>query len=143
MNLEGYQVINKAFYYFVFIFQLFELGNFSIHIALRNLRPPGTRERKIPRPTSNPLTWLFNFVSCPNYTYEFYSWVAFSVLTQSLPGNSLTYLITFINCIISAAIFSIVGFGQMAIWALGKHKQYKKEFKNYPKGRKAIIPFIL
>ena len=30
----------------------------------------GTRERKIPYPTSNPMTMLFNFVSCPNYTYE-------------------------------------------------------------------------
>ena len=25
----------------IFLFQLCELGNFSIHIALRNLRPPG------------------------------------------------------------------------------------------------------
>ena len=30
----------------------------------------GTREHKIPYPTSNPMTKLFNFVSCPNYTYE-------------------------------------------------------------------------
>ena len=30
----------------------------------------GTKERKIPYPTSNPLTQLFRFVSCPNYTYE-------------------------------------------------------------------------
>ena len=30
----------------------------------------GTRERNIPYPTGNPFTFLFNFVSCPNYTYE-------------------------------------------------------------------------
>ena len=30
----------------------------------------GTKERKIPYPTSNPLTQLFRFVSCPKYTYE-------------------------------------------------------------------------
>ena len=40
-------------------------------------------------------------------------------------------------------MFTVVGFGQMAIWALVKHKQYKKEFKDYPKRRKAIVPFIL
>ena len=30
----------------------------------------GSKERKIPVPTENPLTGLFRFVSCPNYTYE-------------------------------------------------------------------------
>lgn len=43
----------------------------------------------------------------------------------------------------SALIFSLVGFGQMAIWALGKHKNYKKEFADYPRSRKAILPFII
>lgn len=36
-----------------------ELGNFSVHVALRNLRPPGTRVRKIPVADGNPLTSLF------------------------------------------------------------------------------------
>lgn len=108
-------------------FILFELGNFSIHIALRNLRPAGSKVRKIPYPTSNPFTILFNFVSCPNYSYEVYSWVAFSLMTQALP----------------ALIFTGAGFFQMTIWALGKHRNYKKEFSNYPKGRKSIIPFII
>lgn len=31
----------------------------------------------------------------------------------------------------------------MAVWALGKHKLYKKEFADYPRSRKAIIPFVL
>lgn len=108
-------------------FVLCELGNLATHICLRNLRPPGTFERKIPVPDSNPLTKLFNFVSCPNYTYEFGAWASFSVLTQCLP----------------AFIFALAGFAQMSLWALGKHRNYKKEFKNYPKNRKAILPFIL
>jgi very-long-chain enoyl-CoA reductase len=111
----------------LFCFLLCELGNFSIHLALRNLRPPGSKERCIPRATSNPLTALFNFVSCPNYTYEAGAWLSYSVLSQSLP----------------ALLFACVGFGQMALWALGKHKNYKQEFKDYPRGRKAIIPFLL
>lgn len=108
-------------------FILAELGNFSIHIALRNLRPPGTTERKIPKPTANPFTVLFNFVSCPNYTYEIGAWISFSIMTQALP----------------ALLFTAAGGGQMIIWALGKHRNYKKEFANYPRGRKSIIPFVI
>lgn len=108
-------------------FVIAELGNFSIHIALRNLRPPGTTERKIPKPTSNPFTLLFDQVSCPNYTYEIAAWVSFSVMTQCLP----------------ALLFTLAGGGQMIIWALGKHRNYRKEFPNYPRGRKAIIPFVI
>lgn len=111
----------------VAIFALCELGNLSIHLALRDLRPPGTKERRIPVVTSNPFTTLFDYVSCPNYFYEFGSWVGFTVMTATLP----------------AALFTFAGMYQMSIWALGKHRNYKKEFSNYPKQRKAIIPFIL
>ncbi|XP_053653918.1 probable very-long-chain enoyl-CoA reductase art-1 [Cherax quadricarinatus] len=117
---------NLQLYAALAAFLLCEFGNFSIHMALRNLRPPGSKERKIPYPDSNPMTQLFNAVSCPNYTYEFGSWVAFTVMTQCLP----------------AGMFALAGFYQMAVWALGKHRSYKKDFKNYPQ-RKAILPFLL
>lgn len=104
-----------------------ELGNFSIHYLLRNLRPAGSKERKVPRPTKDPLTLMFNLVSCPNYTYEVGGWVAFTIMTQCLP----------------AGLFAIAGFYQMAVWALGKHRAYKKDFPDYPRGRKSIIPFVL
>lgn len=42
-----------------------------------------------------------------------------------------------------AGLFCFAGFYQMAVWALGKHRNYKKEFKSYPRGRKAIIPFLI
>lgn len=45
--------------------------------------------------------------------------------------------------ILSAALFTLAGAYQMTIWALGKHKAYKKEFSQYPKNRKSIIPFVL
>lgn len=106
---------------------LCELGNFSVHIALRNLRPPGTKVRKIPVADGNPLTKLFDLVSCPNYTYEIGSWVSFSIMTSCLP----------------AMLFAIAGAYQMTMWALGKHRNYKKEFKDYPKKRRAIFPFVL
>lgn len=80
--------------------QFCQVGNFSIHVALRNLKPPGehsltrhivflkqptvwgntmfylflpisgSKIKKIPYPTKNPFTWMFWLVSCPNYTYE-------------------------------------------------------------------------
>ncbi|KAF7491486.1 putative very-long-chain enoyl-CoA reductase art-1 [Sarcoptes scabiei] len=109
------------------LFLVNEYGNYSIHIALRDLRPPGTTERKIPMPTKNPFTFLFNYVSCANYAYEWYSWASFAIMTQCLP----------------VAIFTAAGLYQMSIWALGKHRNYKKEFPNYPKKRKAIVPFLL
>ncbi|KAG7203026.1 hypothetical protein KM043_010151 [Ampulex compressa] len=109
------------------IFTLCELGNLSIHLALRNLRPAGTTVRKIPVPTNNPFTILFHSVSCPNYTYEIGSWIGFTIMTSCLP----------------AGLFMLAGAYQMTVWALGKHRAYKKEFSQYPRNRKAIIPFIL
>jgi very-long-chain enoyl-CoA reductase len=118
----------KAQLYFGVIgFLLSEMGNYSIHIALRDLRPAGSKERKIPMPTSNPFTWLFNYVSCPNYSYEVYSWVFFTIFTQCLP----------------VGLFTVAGFYQMAVWALGKHRNYKREFEKYPRRRKAIIPYLI
>jgi len=109
------------------IFALCEIGNYGVHVALRNLRPPGTKERRIPVPTSNSFTKLFDFVSCPNYTYEIGSWIGFTLLTSTL----------------AAALFTIAGGYQMAMWALGKHRNYKKEFPDYPRSRKAIFPLVL
>ncbi|XP_050313881.1 very-long-chain enoyl-CoA reductase [Anthonomus grandis grandis] len=109
------------------LFAVCELGNLSIHILLRDLRPPGTKVRKIPMPNTNPLTKLYNLVSCPNYTYEFGAWLGFTLLTSCVP----------------AGLFALAGLYQMSIWALGKHRNYKKEFSDYPRNRKAILPFIL
>nr|KAF6482341.1 trans-2,3-enoyl-CoA reductase [Molossus molossus] len=109
------------------IFVICQLGNFSIHMALRDLRPAGSKTRKIPYPTKNPFTWLFLLVSCPNYTYEMGSWIGFAIMTQCLP----------------VALFSLAGFIQMTIWAKGKHRSYLKEFRDYPPLRMPIIPFLL
>ncbi len=105
------------------IFVLCEIGNLICHLMLSNMRPKeGSQDRNIPK------GFLFNFVACPNYTFEVMSWVGFSIMTQ-IPFSYL---------------FTLVGFVQMADWAMKKHKGYKKQFdKEYTKlGRKAIIPFI-
>lgn len=47
------------------IFALSELGNLTCHVMLRNLRPAeGSKQRPIPS------GFLFDLVSCPNYTFE-------------------------------------------------------------------------
>ena len=108
-------------------FLLCELGNFSVHWALRCLRPAGSKVRRIPFPTGNPFTQLFSVVSCPNYTYEISAWICFSVMTQCIP----------------AGLFTLAGAYQMTIWALGKHRNYRKEFEKYPRSRRAIFPFFV
>merc|ERR1711892_600730 len=113
-------------YLFFGLFLLCELGNFTIHVLLRNLRPAGSKERKIPYPNSNPLSQMQGLVSCPNYTYEIGAWISFSIMTSCLP----------------VGLFTLAGAYQMILWAQGKHKNYRKEFKDYPR-RKAIIPFLL
>lgn len=109
------------------LFLVSELLNLKCHIDLRNLRPEGTRIRKVPHGI------LFNLVSCPNYMFEVLSWVGFTLASQS----------------VAAAAFTLVGAAQMTLWAIQKHKRYRKEFDGkdgreaYPKGRRAIVPFIL
>uniref|UniRef100_A0A8B9JDD4 Trans-2,3-enoyl-CoA reductase-like 2b n=1 Tax=Astyanax mexicanus TaxID=7994 RepID=A0A8B9JDD4_ASTMX len=94
------------------------------HIFLGGL---GSKPTQIPNPTNNPFTWLFFFVSCPNYTYEVCAWLSFTVMTQCVP----------------VGVFTFIGFVQMTIWAREKHRTYVKECKDYPELRSAIIPLFL
>ena len=92
------------------------MGNFSIHWLLRNLRPAGSKERKVPRPTKDPLTGLFNLVSCPNYTYEVGGWLAFTAMTQCIPGTAtsprrLLFLFLFFLGRFGSVWFGLVWFG--------------------------------
>ncbi|KAJ2577220.1 3-oxo-5a-steroid 4- dehydrogenase [Coemansia sp. RSA 1807] len=105
---------------FTGIYLFAEFSNLSTHITLRNLRPPGTRVRRIPR------GYGFDMVSCPNYLFEIIVWVVIMAMTRNL----------------SAVLFVVVSSVQMYFWALKKHKQYRREFPDYPKSRRAIFPFI-
>lgn len=52
-------------------------------------------------------------------------------------------ILTDFSYFVTAGLFALAGLYQMTVWAIGKHKLYKKEFPNYPKGRKAILPFLI
>ncbi|KCV71628.1 hypothetical protein H696_01047 [Fonticula alba] len=97
-----------------------QLSNLYAHVTLRNLRPPGTRDRRIP------YGFGFNLVSCPNYLFEILGWVAVSLMTRTW----------------SCMLFTVVGAAQMSEWANTKHKRYRADFPNYPRERRRLFPFI-
>ncbi|XP_067309209.1 trans-2,3-enoyl-CoA reductase-like 2b [Pseudorasbora parva] len=108
------------------MFLVCEFGNLSVHLILNRISCNGSRPTEIPYPTKNPFTWLFFFVSCPNYTYEVGSWISFTVMTQCVP----------------VGVFAFLGLIQMTIWAREKHKTYGQQFEDYPDLRTAIIPLF-
>ncbi|KAG1674397.1 hypothetical protein FOA52_012924 [Chlamydomonas sp. UWO 241] len=83
-----------------------QLSNLYCHIILSNLRAPGDKGYMIPR------GFLFNYITCANYSAEIWGWALFSVATQCLP----------------AGLFMLAGAGQMAVWAQAKHARLKKLF---------------
>ena len=101
------------------LFVLCELGNFYSHYQLRNLRAPGTRERR------NPRGFMFELTSCANYTFEVFAWLVFSIMV----GTLTSYL------------FLLVSTLQIAAWSIKKHKLLNAEFGKVP-GRKILFPFI-
>ncbi|SBS91783.1 3-oxo-5-alpha-steroid 4-dehydrogenase, putative [Plasmodium ovale curtisi] len=144
-NFESKPVIVYAVF---FVLLILEFLNLKCHLILRNLRPRGTKNRGIPH------GYGFNYISCANYFYESLIWIIFSLITNTLTGkgdNNTHGIIA--ESVITGVHASdirtdtrrchVVAITQMAIWALKKHSNYKKEFPNYPKNRKAIFPFIL
>lgn len=75
-----------------------------------------------------PRGFLFDYISCPNYFGEMIEWVGFALICQTL----------------SAWIFAFGTFSNLFPRALEYHKWYHKKFPGeYPKERKAIIPYII
>jgi very-long-chain enoyl-CoA reductase len=105
---------------------LCQLSNYRCHVILANLRPGGTGAYVVPR------GFLFDYITCPNYTSEILGWVSFAVATQAAP----------------AAAFALVGAAQMAAWAAGKHARLRKTFdgrdgrEKYPKRWIMLPPFF-
>ena len=72
---------------FALIFTVFEFLNLMCHITLANLRPPGSKERFIPR------GWGFGLVACANYFYESMAWLTFAIFSQ-VAGAYLFWLVS-------------------------------------------------
>ena len=103
-----------------------QAANLYCHVALTRLRKPGETSYKIPR------GFLFDQITCPNYTAEILGWFFFNVGTGSLMGY----------------LFMLAGAYQMYVWAVGKHKRLLKMFDGkegrakYPRRYVIMPPFI-
>ncbi|XP_011624082.1 very-long-chain enoyl-CoA reductase [Amborella trichopoda] len=106
---------------------LCQVANFYCHILLRNLRgPSGEGGYQIPQ------GFLFNLVTCANYTTEIYQWLGFNIATQTVAGY----------------VFLVVAASIMTNWALAKHRRLKKIFDGkegkpkYPRRWMILPPFL-
>ncbi|XP_026211760.1 3-oxo-5-alpha-steroid 4-dehydrogenase 2b [Anabas testudineus] len=102
---------------------LFYVGmvvNIHSDYILRNLRKPGEAIYMIPT------GGLFKYVSGANYLGEIVEWFGYALATWSLPA-------------LAFAVFSLCFIGPRAYY---HHRFYQEKFKDYPKLRKALIPFI-
>ncbi|KAJ8631716.1 hypothetical protein MRB53_025039 [Persea americana] len=104
-----------------------QISNFYCHLLLRNLRGPGGNGGyQIPH------GFLFNVVTCANYTTEIYQWVGFNIATQTVAGY----------------VFLVVAALIMSNWALAKHHRLKKLFDGkegkpkYPRRWVILPPFL-
>ena len=98
------------------------LLNYQADGILRVLRSgkPGEPRYKIPR------GGLFELVSGANYAAEIYEWIGFAVAAWSLPAFTFAAF-TFLNT---------------APRGYKHHLWYLEKFDDYPKDRKAVIPFL-
>jgi 3-oxo-5-alpha-steroid 4-dehydrogenase 1 len=88
---------------------------------LIKLRPISGNGYKIP------YGGLFKYVSCPNFLGEIISWTGFALVAFNLAA-------------LSFLIWTIVN---LTTRALDHHRWYNKEFPEYNKERRALIPYLL
>jgi 3-oxo-5-alpha-steroid 4-dehydrogenase 1 len=96
------------------------LSSESIVRRLRDPKHPGTDYRI-------PYGGGYRFVSSPQYLGELIAWAGFALLTWGLPGVMIF--------LISAA--------NLVPRALATHRWYLEKFPDYPKDRKALIPYVV
>ncbi|CAM4726064.1 unnamed protein product [Leuciscus chuanchicus] len=91
----------------------------SDHI-LRSLRKPGEISYKIPR------GGLFEYVSGANFFGEIVQWLGYAVATRSLPTFAFAF---FTTCFIGPRAYH-------------HNRYYHEKFKDFPRSRRSLIPFI-
>ncbi|MCA9654976.1 MAG: DUF1295 domain-containing protein [Myxococcales bacterium] len=90
-------------------------------IQLRRLRKPGETGYSIPR------GGLYEEVSCPNYFGELVQWVGWAMLTWSPAGMA----------------FAAFTAANLVPRAVSHHRWYQRTFPDYPRRRRAVIPYLL
>ncbi len=69
---------------------------------------------------------LHRYVASPNYFAEIIEWIGWAIATWSLPG----------------ALFAFYTFCNLAPRAGAHHAWYQRTFPEYPRQRKALIPYV-
>ncbi|MDN4596188.1 methyltransferase [Leifsonia virtsii] len=69
----------------------------------------------------------FRYVSSPNYLGEIVEWTGWAVATWSLAGAS----------------FALYTIANLAPRAVANHRWYRETFPEYPRDRRALLPFVL
>lgn len=129
--LMGYYFIHFAKYDINWLYSLkFIIGiilffcgvliNWKADNILIHLRKPDEVDYKIPQ------GWLFTYISCPNMLGELIEWAGFAILCWNMP----------------AVAFFIWSAANLIPRAMAHHRWYNKQFIEYPKERKAIIPLF-
>ena len=88
---------------------------------LLNLRKPGESGYKIP------YGGFYRWLSSPNYFGEIIEWVGFALAASTVP----------------AWIFAWFTATNLVPRAFSNHQWYREHFSDYPKSRRAIIPFVI
>jgi 3-oxo-5-alpha-steroid 4-dehydrogenase 1 len=94
--------------------------NLHSDALLRGLRRPGETGYRIP------VGGAFEFVSAANYCGEIVEWAGFALACRSLP----------------AAAFAAFTFANLAPRGAAHHAWYIKRFEDYPRRRRAVLPFV-
>ncbi|XP_022719952.1 very-long-chain enoyl-CoA reductase-like [Durio zibethinus] len=95
-------------------------GNFYHHYLLSKLRSKGAKEYKIPK------GGLFDIVICPHYLFEVLVFWGFAFISQTLYSFS---------CSLGTSFYLLGRSYATRRWYLSK-------FEDFPKGVKAMIPFV-
>ena len=94
--------------------------NLHADTVLIHLRKPGETGYKIPQ------GGMYRFISSPNYFGEIVEWCGWAILTWSVGGFAF-------------AIYTMANLGPRAF---SNHAWYLEKFDDYPKERRALLPFL-
>ncbi len=94
--------------------------NLHSDTVLLRLRKPGETGYKIPK------GGMFRFVSCPNLLGEVVEWIGFGLMGWNIATFS----------------FAVWTAANVLPRAIDHHRWYLDKFPDYPKERKAVVPFL-
>lgn len=88
-----------------------------------------------------PHGYLYQYISFPNYFCEWVEWLAFALAAAPVP--SFTSVAALLATTQPPYVFLSSEFFLMIPRAWKGHRWYKQRFPDYPKERKAVIPFLI